>query len=85
MTLISQKKITYSVNEQLRHYLLEYDRETSLPVTYADLARFTGAYPLLLLMLGTAIAGVISIFLVIRRERSLARRSPARPLAEPGE
>lgn len=32
----------------------------------------TGAYPLLLLMLGTAIAGVIAIMLVVRREKALA-------------
>ncbi len=32
----------------------------------------TGAYPLLLLMLVTAIAGVISIMLVVRREKMLA-------------
>ncbi|APE42871.1 Bcr/CflA family drug resistance efflux transporter [Sulfitobacter alexandrii] len=31
----------------------------------------TGAYPLLLLMLGTAIAGVASIMVVIRREKAL--------------
>ena len=31
----------------------------------------TGAYPLILLMLATAIAGVCSILLVIRRERHL--------------
>ncbi len=47
MTLISKKKITYPVGELLRNYLLEYDRETTLPVTYSDLARFTGAFPLL--------------------------------------
>tara|TARA_R110002110_G_scaffold20396_10_gene82897 strand:+ start:1482 stop:2717 length:1236 start_codon:yes stop_codon:yes gene_type:complete len=34
----------------------------------------TGAYPLLLLMLGTAIAGVGSILVVIRREKTLALR-----------
>jgi len=32
----------------------------------------TGAYPLLLLMLVTAIAGIVSILLVIRREKTLA-------------
>ena len=31
----------------------------------------TGAYPLLLLMLGTAIAGLLAIMVVIRREKAL--------------
>ncbi|MEP5730743.1 MAG: multidrug effflux MFS transporter [Sulfitobacter sp.] len=35
----------------------------------------TGAYPLILIMLITAIAGVISIMMVIRRERQLAEQT----------
>lgn len=35
----------------------------------------TGAYPLLLLMLGTAIAGIACIMVVIRREKTLALKS----------
>ncbi|RPD45443.1 hypothetical protein DNI29_18865 [Hymenobacter sediminis] len=47
MTLISKKKITYSIQAKLRHYLRDYDRETQLPVTYLELTRISGAFPLL--------------------------------------
>ncbi|MBT9395299.1 hypothetical protein KLP40_19185 [Hymenobacter sp. NST-14] len=47
MTLISRKKIIYAISPPLREYLHAYDREAQLPVTYRDLARFTGAFPLL--------------------------------------
>ncbi|MBC6988441.1 MULTISPECIES: hypothetical protein [Hymenobacter] len=46
MTSISKKKINYSIGERLRNYLHAYDRETKLPVTYKDLLRISGAYPL---------------------------------------
>ncbi|GGF19624.1 hypothetical protein [Hymenobacter cavernae] len=42
---ISRKKINYSITKRLRTYLHDYDRETRLPVTYADLQHFTGAFP----------------------------------------
>jgi DHA1 family bicyclomycin/chloramphenicol resistance-like MFS transporter len=35
----------------------------------------TGAYPLLLLMLGTAIAGIASIWVVVRREKALGLKT----------
>ncbi|UYZ65081.1 hypothetical protein [Hymenobacter weizhouensis] len=47
MTAISKKKISYAITRPLREYLHRYDRETSLPVTYADLTRISGAFPLL--------------------------------------
>ena len=47
MTKITKKKISYSIGKPLRNYLHEYDRETRLPVTYLDLTRFSGAFPLL--------------------------------------
>ncbi|QNH61346.1 hypothetical protein [Hymenobacter sediminicola] len=46
MTLITKKKITYAIQPPLRAYLQQYDRETTLPVTYKDLTHFSGAYPL---------------------------------------
>lgn len=47
MTSISKKKISYSISAPLRSYLREYDREAHLPVTYHDLLRMSGAYPLI--------------------------------------
>lgn len=47
MTLISKKKITYPIQENLRAYLHHYDRETQLPVTYLDLTRSSGGFPLI--------------------------------------
>ena len=45
MTAISKKKISYAIAGPLRAYLHHYDRETELPVTYADLTRTAGAFP----------------------------------------
>lgn len=45
MTAISKKKQHYHVNGELRHYLKEYDRESSLPVAYDDLLRFKETVP----------------------------------------
>jgi len=42
---ISKKKINYNIERPLRTYLHNYDRETKLPVTYADLQHFTGSFP----------------------------------------
>ena len=42
---ISKKKLNYAISKALRAYLHEYDRETTLPVTYADLQHFTGSFP----------------------------------------
>ncbi|TGE25465.1 hypothetical protein E5K00_09825 [Hymenobacter aquaticus] len=47
MTLISKKKINYAISPELRAYLHDYDRETKLPVTYRDLLRHSGSFPLL--------------------------------------
>ncbi|GAB3573873.1 hypothetical protein [Hymenobacter daeguensis] len=44
---ISRKKPPYPLTPGLRQYLRAYDRETQLPVTYADLRQFTGSFPLL--------------------------------------
>ena len=38
---ISRKKPSYPITPALRRYLRDYDREAPLPVTYADLLRFT--------------------------------------------
>ncbi|PJJ59158.1 hypothetical protein [Hymenobacter chitinivorans] len=47
MTLISKKKLSYSISPGLREYLHEYDRESKLPVTYRDLLRYSGSFPLM--------------------------------------
>ncbi|GAA4373718.1 hypothetical protein [Hymenobacter koreensis] len=47
MNDISKKKPSYRISPGLRHYLQQYDRDTTLPVTYADLRRSSGAFPLL--------------------------------------
>ncbi|MBH8567686.1 hypothetical protein KB206_02245 [Microvirga sp. STS02] len=44
---ISCKKSPYPITPALRQYLRAYDRETPLPVAYADLRQFTGSFPLL--------------------------------------
>lgn len=46
MTSISKKKITFQINEQLRWYLGEYERDTDLPLDYNDLLRYSDAFPL---------------------------------------
>lgn len=43
----SRKKYFYPVNDQLRDYLLKYNREVKLPVQYSDLLRFQMSVPLL--------------------------------------
>jgi len=45
MTAISKKKIHFPVNGQLRDYLKKYDRESKLPVSYADLLRYRETIP----------------------------------------
>ncbi|UOQ74582.1 hypothetical protein [Hymenobacter cellulosilyticus] len=47
MTLISKKKLFYGISPRLREYLHEYDRESKLPVTYRDLLRYSGSFPLM--------------------------------------
>ena len=47
MAEISKKKPVFTINEQLRKYLVKYDREVSLPIKYADLIRYDNSIPLL--------------------------------------
>lgn len=42
----SKKKPIFPVNDALRKYLVKYGREVNLPVSYADLQRFTYTVPL---------------------------------------
>ena len=44
---ISCKKPSYPLTPALRQYLRDYDREAPLPVSYADLLRFSNSFPLL--------------------------------------
>ncbi|NML64790.1 hypothetical protein HHL22_06190 [Hymenobacter sp. RP-2-7] len=44
---ISRKKPSYPLTPALRQYLRDYDREVPLPVSYADLRRFSNSFPLL--------------------------------------
>lgn len=46
MALISRKKIPYPVSDQLREYLVKYQREVPLSIHYADLLRFSNAISL---------------------------------------
>jgi hypothetical protein len=41
--LISKKKPSYPVSDDLRAYLREYNRETKIPIFYEDLLRFSGS------------------------------------------
>ncbi|MFD1816745.1 hypothetical protein SAMN04515674_110188 [Pseudarcicella hirudinis] len=40
MALITKKKIPFRINNQLRKYLMKYNREFPLPIQYEDLKRF---------------------------------------------
>jgi len=42
----SKKKIFYPIKNQLKNYLVKYDREVKLPVQYSDMMRFTYSSPL---------------------------------------
>ncbi len=44
--LISKKKLVYPIQPFLRQYLVHYGRETTLPIIYDDLLRYTNAFPL---------------------------------------
>lgn len=44
---ISKKKPSYPISTQLRKYLEKYDRETKLPVSYEDLMRWKGGFPIM--------------------------------------
>ena len=41
--LLSRKKPTYPVNNNLKEYLRKYNRESKITVSYDDLLRFQGA------------------------------------------
>ncbi|MBJ6142472.1 hypothetical protein [Hymenobacter sp. BT559] len=44
---ISRKKPSYPLTPALRQYLRDYDREAPLPVSYADLGRYSNSFALL--------------------------------------
>lgn len=46
MPLISKKKIPYPISEGLRRYLIKYDRDCPLPITYESLLRYDNSIPL---------------------------------------
>jgi hypothetical protein len=46
MPLISRKKQVYPVRQPLRAYLVQYNREHSLPIQYADLLRYDNSMTL---------------------------------------
>src|SRR2546428_12422694 len=43
----SKKKLFFSVNDDLRKYLLKYGREITLPLQYSDMLRFNLEVPLM--------------------------------------
>jgi len=42
MSGIKKKKIVYKIGKPLRKYLVQFDREQKVPLSYSDLTRFTG-------------------------------------------
>jgi hypothetical protein len=46
MALITKKKIPFRINNQLRKYLIKYQREYKIPIQYAELKRFSSRIPL---------------------------------------
>lgn len=44
--IITNKKIIYPVNHELRNYLMHNSREINLPVAYTDLRHFNGSIPI---------------------------------------
>lgn len=47
MTTISKRKPNYNVGQPLKQYLEKYGRTMDLPVSYADLLRYTESFPLM--------------------------------------
>lgn len=43
----SKKKPSYPISKSLRNYLVEFDREAKIPVSYDDLIRWTGGIPVM--------------------------------------
>ncbi|WP_338874669.1 hypothetical protein WBJ53_03525 [Spirosoma sp. SC4-14] len=46
MPVISRKKLVYPIQDRLRSYLIQYDRDLLLPTQYEDLLRYTNAITL---------------------------------------
>jgi hypothetical protein len=46
MAIISKKKVPYKINELLREYLVQYGRESDIPIQYSSLLRYDKAIPL---------------------------------------
>ena len=46
MAIISKKKIPIKISDQLRSYLIKYDRENNLPIDYPSLLRYDNSIPL---------------------------------------
>lgn len=46
MVKISKKKISYRIRKPLRNYLIYYEREIKMPLSYKDLRRFSDTIPL---------------------------------------
>jgi len=46
MVKITNKKVPFKISKTLRKYLLDYDREKNMPLSYADLGRYTNEIPL---------------------------------------
>ncbi|MGB3180674.1 MAG: hypothetical protein WBB45_04755 [Cyclobacteriaceae bacterium] len=44
--MISKKKLTYPISQELRNYLTGHGRETTLPINYSDLLRYDNSIPL---------------------------------------
>ena len=47
MAEISKKKKVFKISDELREYLVKYNREVNLPITYEDLIRYDNSIPLL--------------------------------------
>ncbi|HSZ26220.1 MAG TPA: hypothetical protein VK766_10890 [Cytophagaceae bacterium] len=46
MVKITNKKIPFKISKSLRKYLIDYDREHKMPLSYMDLGRFNNSIPL---------------------------------------
>ncbi len=46
MINLSRKKKHFDIRKPLRKYLIEYEREVSLPLAYMDLTRYSNTFPL---------------------------------------
>lgn len=43
---ISKKKPSYKIKPNLEEYMVKYERSEKLPITYSDMLRWSGAFPL---------------------------------------